>query len=179
MSLAVTFMLVALAHPPVPIPTPTPVEIIGRVREVGGGSGPKPDAMMTLDDGSEIVLHGRDDAEDMELRRLAGVRVKVNGIKGDPLLPRGNHVRALRYEILDVGGGVVPRMGRIAEITLEGKARLIFVDDDGRAEMLPEGFRSKMAQHVGARVWIVGAAERSELVPTRFAILRPGPKSKE
>jgi hypothetical protein len=179
MSPLVTLMLASIAHPPVPIPAPTAVEIVGKVREQKGGSGPKNEALLTLDDGSEVVLHGRDESEDNELMRLAGVRVKVNGIKGDPLLPRGNHVRAFRYAIVDVGGGVAPRVGRIAEIELDGKGRLLFVDDEGRAETLPESFRPKLGQHVGAKVWVVGTAQKSELTPARFAILRPGPKSKE
>jgi hypothetical protein len=172
-------LMLAIAHPPVRIPTPTPVEIVDKVREQKGGSGPKNEAILTLDDGSEVLLHGRDEIEDVELIRLAGVRAKINGIKGDPLLPRGNHVRALRYEIVDVGGGVVPRVGCVAEMELDGKPRLLFVDDEGRAQSISESWRSKLGPLVGARIWMVGTAQKSELVPVRFAILRPGPKSKD
>src|SRR5205085_664681 len=111
-----------------------------------------------------------------ELRRLAGIRIKVHGVKGDPMLPEGNHIRVDRYDIVDVGGGVTPRIGTLATISLDGTARLIFVDEEGNAEMLPRGWATKMMKNAGAKVWVVGARGKTELKPDRFGILRPGPK---
>jgi hypothetical protein len=177
-SLLLALALTNIAHPPVPIPPPVAVEVTGKVREVGSGPGGKVEPILELDDKSEVTLHGREDADDIELRRLAGTRVKVSGMKGDPTLPRGNHVRVLKYEILDAGGGVVPKLGRIAEIAIDGKTRLLFVDDEGKAAFLPQGWIAKLQKHVGAKVWIVaGETKGSEMTPSKFAILRPGPKS--
>lgn len=167
-----------LAHNPQPLPAPAPFEATGKVREILG-SAERPQAVLELDDKSELVLHGATELDDAELRRLAGVRIKTKGIKGDPLLPRGNHVRVAHYDILDVGGGVVPRIGRIASLDLNGTERLLFVDDDGSAQLLPLGWASKMTKHVGAKVWLVGTRAKAELTPTRFAILRPGEKAEK
>jgi hypothetical protein len=174
MNAALAVLLSLVAHNPSPLPPPAPLEVTGKIREVISGMGVKPQAILALDDKKELVLHGHSEADDVELIRLAGVRVKIDGIKGDPLLPRGNHVRVLRYEILDVGGGVVPRLGRLALIELNGAERVLFVDDEGRADLLPAGFTAKMSKNAGARVWMIGTKEKSELVPTRFAILRDG-----
>lgn len=178
MSIAIAALLVLIGHPPTPIPPPTPVEVIGKVREVQSGTGAKADAVLELEDKSEVVLHGRDEQENAELKRLAGVRIKAIGVKGDPLLPRGNHVRVARFEILDVGGnGGAPRIGRVASISIDGKPRLLFVDDEGRADFLPQGWAAKMTKHVGSRIWLVGSQTKTELNPSRFGILRPGPKA--
>jgi hypothetical protein len=155
------------------------LDAIGKVREVMSGSGGRPQAVLQLEDKTELVLHGRDQIGSSELIHLAGVKVKIFGVKGDPLLPRGNHVRVDRYEILDIGDGVVPRMGHLAVLEISGKDRVLFVDDSGRAELLPEGYTTKMIKNAGARVWMVGTRDKSELVPTRFSILRPAPSAAE
>lgn len=177
MSIALVLALSVLSE--TPMPQPAKVELVGKIREVGGGLRGGPQALLVLDDKSDRVLHGASDLDDEELRRLAGARVRVFGVENDPMMPRGNHVRVDRYEILDVGGGAVPRLGRLAELELEGKQRLVFVADDGRAELLPASWYKKMSKHVGARLWVVGdrAPGKAELTPVRFAIIRPGPKS--
>src|SRR5438067_1756224 len=103
--------------------------VTGKVREVGGGLRGASQALLVADDRSEVVLHGASEADEEELRRLAGVRVKVFGVKTDP-----RSVKVERYEIVDVGGGVVPRIGHVALLELGGKPRLIFVSEDGKAE---------------------------------------------
>lgn len=172
MHAALAVVLSLVAHNPTPIPPPVKMDAAGKVHEAQSGEGGKSQAALTLDDGTELVLHGHDDADDAELMRLAGVRVKIFAIKGDPLLPRGNHVRVDRYEIVDVGNGVVPRVGRIASLELNGTTRLLFVDDQGHADLLPAGFAKKMQPSVGARAWMIGTKEKGDFVPTRFSILR-------
>jgi hypothetical protein len=173
MSVALAVLLSVVGHNPSPIPAPVKIVAVGKVREVLSGEGGKPQAVLQLDDKSELVLHGREPTDDIELIHLAGVRVRMNVVRGDQMLPRGNHVRVDSYEILDIGGGVVPRIGVIAAFEMNGKQRLLFVDDLGRADLLPEGWSAKMSKHVGSRAWVVGTKEKVELIPTRFAILRP------
>lgn len=157
--------------------SPARLEAAGKVREVSGGIGGQADVILQLDDKSELVLHGRDPADDDELHRLAGVRVKIDGLTGDPLLPPGNHVRVIKYEILDVGRGAPPRVGTMAQLLLDGKPRLLFVDDRGRAELLPAQWLPKMERLVGAKMWIVGSSSGADLTPSRYGVLRPGPKA--
>lgn len=182
MSVALVLALTVLGQSPDALATPPArVELVGKIREVGGGQRGEAQALLVLDDKSDRVLHASTELDGEELRRLAGVRVKVFGVEHDPMVPKGNHVRVERYEIIDVGGGAVPRIGRIAELQLDGKPRLIFVGDDGRAELLPTSWMKKMAKHTGAKLWVLGnrAETKGELTPARFAILRPGPRSAE
>lgn len=76
------------------------------------------------------------------------------------------------YKILDVGAGVVPELGMIAAVNIEGKSRLLFVSENGQASLLPNGWARKMKRHVGAKIWMVGKQKDGQLKPTRFAILR-------
>lgn len=172
MSVALAVLLSIVAHNPSPVPPPVKIDAIGKVREVKSGEGGAPQAVLELADVGEMVLHGLDDKGDAELMRLAGVRVRIYGVKGDPTLPRGNHVRVDRYEIVDVGNGVVPRIGRIAAIELHGTTRIVFVDDQGQADLLPAGFTKKMQANVGARAWMIGSKDKGDFIPTRFSILR-------
>lgn len=167
-------MAAAVAAPDGPMEAPAPAkqDLVGKVREVLG-SRERSSPVLALDDGSEVVLHGATERDDGELLRLAGVRVRVHVQKGDPMLPGGNHVRVHGYEILDIGGGVVPRIGKLASIVIGGSSRLIFVGEDGKADLLPVGWAAKMSRHVGAKMWLIGTESKGEFVPTRFAILRP------
>ena len=103
----------------------------------------------------------------MQLRRHPGVKVRVPG-----LLEPSSRVAVDRFDILDIGGGVVPRLGTLA--ALAGEARLLFVADDGQATFLPAGFTAKLKDQVGARVWLVGTQRGEKLQVSRFAVLRPG-----
>lgn len=173
---AIALVLTLLAESPPPLPSapqPTNVELEGKVREVRGGQGTATQAILELDDRRSFALHGQAALDEVELRNLAGARVRIRGIKDDPRLQAGSHLLVLGFEILDVGGGVAPRLGRLARLSLGGKERLLFVEDSGRASLLPAGFAAKLGRSVGARVWMVGTESGNELVPTRFAILRP------
>jgi hypothetical protein len=139
---------------------------VGTVREVAGGPGPR--AELAAEDGQRYVLRGRTPDDDAELRRLAGVKVRLFGASEPSQRFAVDH-----FEILDVGGGVVPVLGTIA--ALEGEARLLFVDERGRAAFLPAGFASKLKDQVGAKVWVVAKPSGDKLAVSRFAILRPGP----
>lgn len=138
---------------------------VGTVREVVGG--PSSRAELAAEDGQTYVLRGRSADDDVELRRLAGVKVRVHG-----LLEPSSRVAVDRFDILDIGGGVVPRLGTLA--ALAGEARLLFVADDGQATFLPAGFTAKLKDQVGARVWLVGTQRGEKLQVSRFAVLRPG-----
>lgn len=179
MSLVVALALTVLQEAPLPAALPERVTIAGKVREVGGGVGGASKVLLVLEDNHQVELHPASAGDEVELQRLAGARVRVIGVRGDPLIPAGDHVRVDRYEILDVGGGITPRIGRIAELTLDGKVRLLFAGEDGVAELLPESWNLKMKRHVGAKLWVAGnrSEVKGELTPSRFAILRPVPKA--
>jgi hypothetical protein len=165
-SAAILSIMVALvAHP-----------AVGKVTEVRGDSVGQLQAVLVLDDSVEWVLHGLELEDNEELVRLAGTRIKLYGELNDPRIPTGNHVLVRRYDIVDVGKGVVPKIGRIAALQ-EGKLKLLFIADDGTAELLPDGWVEKMQKHVGAKVWIVGNKSGERFLPLRFSILRTGPKS--
>lgn len=177
MSVLLVLALTSIAHNPTHLPDPVSVTLEGEVREIGGGVGGSPRAQLKLDDQSTLVLHGRTPPDSDELRRLAGIRVRIVGVKGDPTLPRSD-VRVAQYEILDVGGKVVPRIGSLALAKLDEGPRLLFVDEQGQAEVLPETWLKKMEPHVGAKLWVIGSSSRpGRLTPSRFGILRPGPNS--
>lgn len=157
------------AHAPA-TPKPKPIELVGEVKEVSGGAGTS--RALLLIEGGEYQLHGLANPSRNELVRLSGAKVRVYGITGDPRIPRGKHVLVERYEIVDVGGGVAPRVGRIAKLEMNGATRLLFVDESGVADLLPAGWGKKMMQHVGAKVWMVGSRNGKGFQPQRFAILK-------
>ncbi|MEQ8280063.1 MAG: hypothetical protein RMA76_01855 [Deltaproteobacteria bacterium] len=173
MALTTLVLLSALSgHPASAVPRPKTVQMRGEVREVSGGKLGKSRAVLVADDGEEYTMHGIDSETGEELTRLAGVKIDAFGLLNDPRLPRGRHVLVQRYQIVDVGKGVVPRTGVIASVDMGGTKRLLFVDDDGRADLLPEGWGKKMNRHVGARIWMVGSGEGASFKPLRFSILR-------
>lgn len=157
------------AHAP-SMPKPEPIELVGEVKEIGAG--PDGSRALLVSESGDYQLHGSAEPADAELVRLAGAKIRVYGITGDPRLPSGKHVRVERYEIVDVGGGVVPQIGHIAKIELGGRTRLLFVSEGGIADLLPEGWGKKMMQHVGAKIWMVGSRQGKEFSPQRFAILK-------
>ncbi|MBK8014682.1 MAG: hypothetical protein IPK13_25435 [Deltaproteobacteria bacterium] len=120
-----------------------------------------------------LTLHGDRQDLEVELRRLAGARVRVVGMQNDPRRPSPEHVYVERYEILDVGHNEVPRIGHLATLDLDGKARLLFVDERGLAQLLPEGWAKKLRNHAGAKIWLLGTTIEGRLIPKKFAILKP------
>lgn len=177
MALTSLLILTALtAHPASAVPRPKTVQMRGEVREVSGGKLGQSRAVLVTEDGEEYTMHGMDSETGEELTRLAGTKIEAFGLLNDPRLPRGHHVLVQRYAILDVGKGVVPRIGVIAQMEVGGAMRLLFVDDEGRADLLPEGWATKMNRHVGARIWMVGSGEGTAFKPLRFSILRGAKK---
>lgn len=155
------------------------LELTGTIREAAGGIGGKARALLKTDDGKSFEVHGSTDTRQEELRRLSSVKVKLWGVTGDPRIPAGDHLLVERYEILDVGGGVVPRVGKIALLSMNGKEHLIFVDKSGHADLLPSGWSKKMKQHVGAKVWMVGTGSGAKFKPTKFSVLKTRTSSAE
>lgn len=147
-------------------------DYIGRVREVSGGPAGRSQAILLTDAGRQLSLHPVRQAEASELVRLSGLRVRIRATPG-PGLPGPDHVRVLRYEILDIGGGITPRVGHIARLEQNGEPRLLFVDQTGRADLLPTGWTHKLRHHVGSKVWMSGKTQHGVFSPSRFAILRP------
>jgi hypothetical protein len=156
------------------VAAPKPVELVGKVKEVGGGPAGRAQAVLSLDDGTEWVLYSADPEAQGELVRLSGVRAHIRGTLGDPRLPGNNAVMVQRYQIVDIGKGVVPRIGHLASLQLDGKTRLLFVDEEGTAELLPDGYAEKLMKQVGAKLWMVGNKSGERFQPMRFAILRSG-----
>lgn len=141
---------------------------VGTIREVVGG--PSSRAELACEDGQTYVLIGKTAEDEAELKRLAGVKVRLGGVAAASTRFMVDH-----FEILDIGGGVVPKLGVIAE--LAGDKRLLFVDEAGNAAFLPPGFTSKLKDQVGAKVWMVGASRGDRLQVSRFAVLRPRPNA--
>lgn len=149
------------------------VALEGKVREVGAGPGGRSRAILTSATGQHELV-GVTRELGAELVRLSGAVVRVEGWTQDPRLAAPTDVLVEAYEIVDVGKGVKPRIGILAALASQGEMRLLFVDQDGRAELLPKGWGRKMKGHLGAKIWIVGGSKDGELVPVRFSILRPG-----
>ncbi len=137
---------------------------VGTIREVVGG--PSSRAELAAEDGATYVLIGKTADDEAELKRLAGVKVRLHGVAA-----ASSKMMVEHFEILDIGGGVVPKLGVIAE--LAGDKRLLFVDEAGSAAFLPAGFTAKLKDQVGAKVWVVGTPKGDSLRVSRFAILRP------
>lgn len=172
MSILSLVLLSTVAHPPSAVPRPKPVALVGKVRAASGGAAGRARVLLVTKNAEEFELHTAVRADHQELERLAGVSVKIQGVKGDPRLPRGRHVLVEDYTIVDVGNGVVPQLGVIAALEIKGASRLIFVGEDGQAALLPKGWATKMQRHVGAKLWMVAKTKNGVLKPKRFAILR-------
>lgn len=175
MSIVSLILMSSLGHPPSAVPRPEAVQLEGQVRAAAGGPAGRARVLLVTKNAEEYELHATAKADHAELERLAGVKVRIRGVQGDPRLPRGRHVMVDGYDIVDVGAGVVPSLGTIASLEMNGKARLLFVSEDGQAALLPEGWARKMQRHVGAKIWMVGKLEAGKLRPKRFAILRAAP----
>lgn len=171
-AVSIAVLLALGAHPASSVPRPKSVELTGQVKEVGAGGLKRSAAVLAANDGEQYTMHAVTSEGAEELKRLAGVKIAIRGVKNDPRLPRGRHILVEHYEIVDVGKGVVPRIGVIAKVDVGGKSRLLFVDDKGRADPLPSGWSKKMTRHVGAKVWMVGVGEGESFKPRRFSILR-------
>ncbi len=156
---------------------PRPVALEGRVREVAGGPGGRPQALLVTEDAQQYRLHALDAGFRGELRRLAGLQVRIHGVLGDPRVARPETVLVDRYEILAVSRGKAPRIGRLAMLAVGDQKRLVFVDESGRADLLPRGWSRKLSRHAGAKVWMIGRhAKDGSFRPQRFSILRAAPK---
>jgi len=140
------------------------LRLAGKIKEVAGG--PTGRAILVTADGDSHTLAAGVGILDTELRRLAGLSVAVHGEASE------GRVLVHRYELLDDGLGGRPRLGLLAQLELEGKARLVFVDEHGLAELLPDGWTKKMGAHLGARIWIVGERAGGVFRPARFGVLR-------
>ncbi len=163
----------AVASPPQP--TIRPISVQGQVREVGGGPGGRPQALLIGVD-TRHVLTALDPDLRIELRRLAGAVIKVSGVVGDPRVAAKDHVLVDRYEIVEIGKGIVPRVGRLAMLQVGPQERLVFVDESGQADLLPQGWSRRMRRYAGAKVWMVGRRDKDgSFRPQRFSILR-GPR---
>ena len=167
----------ALASQP-PAPQIRPISVQGKVREIGGGPGGRPQALLVGAD-ARHVLTALDPDLRIELRRLAGAVIEVSGVVGDPRVAAKDHVLVDRYEIIEIGKGIVPRVGRLAMLQVGTDRRLVFVDESGRADLLPEGWSRRMGRYAGAKVWIVGRRDKDgSFRPQRFSILR-GPRKEQ
>ena len=162
-------------RPPTAVPRRAIRTFSGEVREISGGPAGRSQAILLAGEGRRLTLHALRPAEASELIRLTGVRVRIRTAR-DPGLPGPDHVRVLSYEILDVGGGIRPRVGHIARLEHDGRPRLVFVDEFGRADWLPAGWAPKLERHVGSKVWMAGRRKGDVFLPTRFAILRSAPR---
>ncbi|MEL7370938.1 MAG: hypothetical protein AAFN74_18600 [Myxococcota bacterium] len=154
------------------------VTLQGKIREISGGPAGRTQAQLVTQN-ARYLLHARRFGLRGELKRLTGLVVRVRGVVGDPSVPTKDHVLVEDYEILEVGRGLVPRVGRLALLHVGDQRRLVFVDEQGQADLLPKGWSRKLNRHAGAKVWMVGHRDQDgSFRPQRFAILRPRPKTK-
>ncbi len=171
--LALTVSLLLTAVPDDAPPEIRPVTVEGKVREVAGGPAGRPQAIL-IAGSKQYVLRALEPELRIELRRLSGLIVRVTGVVGDPRTEsRRDHVLVHRYDIVAVGKGVVPRVGRLALLRVGPQKRLVFVDKTGQADLLPVAWSRRLHRHAGAKVWMVGDRDRDgSFRPQRFAILR-------
>ncbi|MFO0723157.1 MAG: hypothetical protein U1E65_05205 [Myxococcota bacterium] len=127
---------------------------------------------LKAEDGETLRLRGKTPADEAELASLSGLKVKFFGARSKGLLS------VERFEVLEAGGQR-PRIGVIASLSLSGEARLLFVDVDGHAELLPTGFTAKGNALVGAKVWMIGLKKGERFTPLRFGVLRANPTNLE
>lgn len=165
MALTTLVLLSALSgHLASAVPRPKTVQMRGKLG--------KSRAVLVADDGDEYTMHGIDSETGEELTRLSGVKIEAFGLLNDPRFPRGYHVLVQRNRIADVYKGVFPRTGVIASVEMGETKRLLFVDDQSRADLLPQEWGKKMNRHLGARIWMVGSGKGASTKPLRFSILR-------
>lgn len=151
---------------------PYEVEVRGEIRTVKVGPTTRA-ALITEDE--TYVLAARRPGLDEELHNLEGATIQVHGYRDASLRPPGVDVLVEDYEIVDVGDGRVPRIGQLATLTRGEEILLLFVDAAGRADVLPESWKKRMTEHVGAKMWILGRrGDDGAFTPTRFRILRSG-----
>ncbi|MEM7677774.1 MAG: hypothetical protein AAF449_17390 [Myxococcota bacterium] len=173
MMITATFIAVVGQNPPAEI---RHVALQGKIREISGGPAGRTQAQLIAPD-ARYILHALDPGLRGELKRLAGLVVRVRGVIGDPRAPAADHVLVQDYKILALGRGIVPRVGRLALLHVGDARRLVFVDEQGQADLLPQGWSRKLAHHAGAKVWMVGHRDNDgSFRPQRFAILRPRPE---
>lgn len=153
---------------------PAPYLAEGKIREVTGPGRSR--AMLVTDDRRSFTLESESAALREELVRLSGVRVRLRAQPRATDAPEGVPLQVEAYEILDVGGGVVPTIGHLALLEAGTERRLIFVTEDGRASLLPKTWTDRLVSHVGAKIWLVGQKDKDELRVKRFSILRVPPK---
>lgn len=146
-----------------------PVTFEGKVKEVSGGPFGRGQPILQTTGGEKLVLEGATGAKTSELLRLSGLIVSVTGKRTDV---EGRLV-VDHYEITDIGRGVRPRVGHFATIMLDGTRRMLFVDIDGQADVLPAGWTKRMLRHVGAKAWMHGTRGNKAFQPSRFGILAP------
>lgn len=152
----------------------------GKIREVTGPGRSR--ALLVTEDNKSFTLEARSKELTEELLRLSGVKVRLRAEARPEATPEGVPLQVSSYEILDVGGGVVPVIGHLAMLEGGAERRMIFVTEDGRASLLPRTWTDRLVSHLGAKVWIVGQKTKDELVVRRFSILRvhrPNPSPKK
>ena len=149
--------------------TPNAVSMTGTIKSVSDV--PKPKTLLIRDDGSQWTLHPGKQLGASELTRLSGARVSIAGWTEDPRVPRGQHVWVDRYKIKEIGG-ISPRVGHIARLHLENRELFIFVDEQGRANVLPKNWVRRRQYSVGSKLWIISAS--GAFKPIRYALLRKG-----
>lgn len=154
-----------------PLPT-GPLQLEGKIRQIRGV--PSSQAALVTEGGALYPLYSHTPGLAKELKRLSGAKVRL---EAERLLPSKTSLLVHSYQILDVGRGVVPRIGHIAALRIKNIKRLVFVDDEGEADLLPVGWGKKIPRKIGAKLWMVGRYERGYFKPTRFSILRPAPKA--
>jgi hypothetical protein len=142
----------------------------GKIREVTGPGRSR--AMLITDDNKSFTLESRSKGLNEELVRMSGIKVRLRAEARPAGTPEGVPLQVEGYDILDVGGGVVPTIGYLAMLEGGSEKRMIFVTEDGRANLLPRTWTQRLVSHLGAKVWLVAQKEKDELVVRRFSILR-------
>lgn len=143
----------------------TAEEISGTIREVGGAG--RASVELKTEEGETLSLRGKTNQEELELKNLGTLKVKLVGERDK----QGLVVE--RYEILETGPeGQRPRLGLLASLMVGGEARMIFVDERGQAELMPSGFSAKSKALIGAKVWMIGLKKGDRYTPLRFGVLR-------
>lgn len=156
---------IAVAQETPPAETPEPqtareLELVGAARLVGSGNFPV--LLFAAENGERFSLGG---PLFTELTRIENIKIRIwavrEGTKQDH-----PHLAVVRYEILDVGKGVKPFVGRV--IVQDDKLVLSLLDSPKEYTLTGNSKVLAMLRKVaGGRVWIAGEVQEGNTLRIR------------
>lgn len=141
------------------------------------GSLPATTLVLMAGDASEIALDSPSSDLMHELKGLAGMRVRVDGLVREPLDATLTRLEAESYELLPLPSGEVPVVG---VVSIENN-QCVLTTARGERWWLRGDLSSVLRDYVGARVWVVGdrnstgesgrPAKSTPFTPTGYGVI--------